>query len=59
MCLNKGGWGDDHANRFTKKDELRRELRMLHIIKEDVVEGTLGERLINERIEDIKKALED
>ena len=46
-----------------KKDELRRELRLLIIIKEElsVINNTssLALRLVNERIEDIQKALED
>ena len=45
-----------------KKDELRRELRLLIMVREDFekVKGDfLSLRLVNERIEDIQKALED
>ena len=46
-----------------KKDELRRELRVLNIIhdefKQTASEGSIAFRLLVERIEDIKKALED
>ena len=45
-----------------KKDELRRELRLLIIVCEDLQKlnsELLSLRLVNERIEDIQKALED
>jgi len=45
-----------------KKDELRRELRLLIIVREDLdnlSDEPLSIRLVNERIEDIQKALED
>ena len=46
-----------------KKDELRRELRLLSVVIEEfqhlnATDG-IGYRLLAERIEDIKKALED
>ena len=45
-----------------KKDELRRELRLLILVREDLEKLSdefLSLRLVNERIEDIQKALED
>ena len=45
-----------------KKDELRRELRLLTMVYEDLQKlggDFLSLRLVNERIEDIQKALED
>ena len=42
-----------------KKDELRRELRLLEIIKRDVTPDSFGMQVLNDRLEDIKKALED
>jgi len=42
-----------------KKDELRRELRILELIKKDVAPDSVGLQVLNDRLEDIKKALED